>query len=105
MNIHDLLQRLPAALKQDAVDGIAGVVQLNISTPTYLSLSEGKLVIQEGTTEAPDVEVTLSDEDLALLLTGKLAAITAFMSGRLQVDGDLMLAKQLTEFFDAEKLV
>jgi putative sterol carrier protein len=37
-------------------------------------------------------------------MKGELNGMTAFMTGKLQVDGDLMLAQRMASFFDAGKL-
>ena len=57
--------------------------------------SEGKLI--QGKPEGAGVTLTLSDEDFALLFTGKLDSQTAFMQGRLKISGDMGLAMKLGE--------
>jgi putative sterol carrier protein len=48
-----------------------------------------------------DAEATLriSGDDLTEMLDGRLSALTAFMAGRVQVDGDLGKAMQLGRLF------
>ncbi len=100
----EFLKRLPEALNGDAVAGIASTIQFNLSSPAYIQIIDGKCTVHEGTTDAPDVSLGMSDEDLVALLTGKIDGVSAYMSGRLQVDGDLMLAKDIPSFFDTAKL-
>jgi putative sterol carrier protein len=38
------------------------------------------------------------------MLTGELNGISAFMSGKLKVEGDMMLAQRLPSIFDTAKL-
>jgi len=104
MNISDFLRKLPAAIKQDAIEDLDGIAQLNISAPTYVVVKDGKCSIHEGVAESADVTLTVSDENLIALLTGNLSGVMAFMTGKLKVDGDLMLAKTLPELFDSSKL-
>jgi len=56
---------------------------------------EGKLV--QGKPDNAGVTLTLSDEDFALMFTGKLDSQTAFMQGRLKISGDMGLAMRLGE--------
>lgn len=105
MSIAEFLNKLPAALKADAIDGIECVVQLNVSAPYTVKVFDGQCEITEGTTNDADVTLTLSDENLVALLTGKLGGAMAFMTGKLKIDGDLMLAKEIPGCFDAAKLV
>ena len=41
----------------------------------------------------------MEDQDLADLLSGELDGMTAFMTGKLQLDGDMMFAQQLGALF------
>ena len=104
MNVTEFLNKLPTAINSDAVAGMDCTIQLNISAPTYLKVSDGSCTVHEGTADAPDVSLTVSDANLIALLTGKLSGITAYMTGKLQLDGDLMLAKEISSFFDSAKL-
>jgi putative sterol carrier protein len=38
------------------------------------------------------------------MLKGELNGMQAFMTGKLQLEGDMMLAQRLGSFFDASKL-
>ncbi len=105
MSTAEFLKKLPTALKADAVDGVEFIAQLNIASPVYVNVNNGVCTVAEGTTDDADVTLTLSDENMIALLTGKMAGLTAFMSGKLKIDGDLMLAKEIPDFFDPAKLV
>ena len=104
MSTAQFLQKLPAALKPEMVEDLECVVQLNISNPYFVTVKDGMCTVAEGTADEADVSLTLSDENMIALLTGKLAGVMAFMTGKLKVDGDLMLAKQIPDCFDAAKL-
>lgn len=104
MNATDFLHKLPAAVDPDAIAGMDCTVQFNISAPAFLSVRDGKCQVHSGEAPAPDVSLTLSDDNLVKLLTGQLSGLMAYMSGKLQVEGDLMLAKQIPELFDSRKL-
>ena len=64
----------------------------------------GAAQLVEGTAGNADVTLTMEDDDLVSLLKGDLNGMTAFMTGKLQLDGDMMLAQRMTSFFDASKL-
>ena len=50
------------------------------------------------------VTLNMADEDLIALLKGELNGMQAFMTGKLQLEGDLMLAQRISTFFDPSKL-
>mmetsp|Transcript_99636 Transcript_99636/g.279021 ORF Transcript_99636/g.279021 Transcript_99636/m.279021 type:complete len:113 (-) Transcript_99636:192-530(-) len=45
--------------------------------------------------KAADVTITMKDEDFAAMATGKLDGMQAFMSGKLKLAGNMMLAQKL----------
>lgn len=104
MSALDLLKKLPAAFNSEAAAGTNCVVQFAISTPAYVTLNEGACTVAEGTSDSADVSLTMEDDDLVSLLKGELNGMTAFMTGKLQLDGDMMLAQRFMGFFDPAKL-
>lgn len=55
--------------------------------------------IARGTIRAPDVTITISAEDWLAIAHGQLKAETAYMTGKLQTEGDLGLATRLEPLF------
>jgi putative sterol carrier protein len=104
MSVAAFLNKLPAAFNPVAAQGSECTIQFNTSKPAYASIKNGTCSITEGTASSPDVTLTIGDQDLIDLLKGDLNGMTAFMTGKLQIDGDLMLAQKIAGFFDASKL-
>ena len=48
--------------------------------------------------DKPDVTLSLKDDDLVALMTGKLNPQKAFFQGKLKVQGNMGLAMKLQEF-------
>ncbi len=105
MNAKELLLRMPEALDASAAGTTSAVIQYEISEPIHHVLEGGELRAVEGRADDPDLTVTISDQDLLALFGGRLNPMTAFMSGRLRVGGDVALAQRLVGFFDQEKLM
>ncbi|WP_170931327.1 SCP2 sterol-binding domain-containing protein [Aeromicrobium sp. PE09-221] len=104
MSASEFLNKLPAAYDADAADGAEGTVQLNVSTPAYVVLTSDGLTVHDGTAADPDVTLIASDEDLISVLRGDLDGVEAFLAGKLQVEGDLQLAKDIPTFFNQDQL-
>jgi len=104
MSVTDFLQKLTTTLDPSAASGTSCVLQFNTSTPAYISIRDGKAILTEGAATGPDVTLIMADEDLIALLKGELNGMQAFMTGKLQLEGDMMLAQRLGSFFDASKL-
>lgn len=104
MSAVELLKRMPEAFQPEAAGDTECVVQFNISTPAYAEIRDGACTVTEGASDAADVTITMDDDDLVALMKGDLNGMTAFMTGKLQLEGDLMLAQRMFGFFDASKL-
>ena len=70
----------------------------------YLVINNGECTVHDGMAPSADLALIMADDDLKALLTGELNGISAFMSGKLKVEGDMMLAQRLPNLFDASKL-
>jgi putative sterol carrier protein len=100
----DLLRKLPSAFQPDAAGDTDCTVQFNISTPMHIVIRNGTCATRDGASASPDVAITMDDDDLVSLMKGELNGMTAFMTGKLQLEGDLMLAQRMFGFFDSSKL-
>jgi len=96
----ELIKKLPQAYSE----GADCVIQFNISQPHYVAIKGGAASATEGTAANADLGITMEDDDFVALMKGELNGMTAFMTGKLQIEGDLMLAQKLSSFFDASKL-
>jgi putative sterol carrier protein len=100
----DLLKNLPTAFQPEAAGDTDCTVQFNISTPMHVVIKNGTCATKDGASASPDVAITMDDDDLVSLMKGELNGMTAFMTGKLQLEGDLMLAQRMFGFFDSSKL-
>lgn len=103
-NAKELIEKMPAAFDAAAAGDMNATVQYAISTPMYAEIKDGSCTVHEGDASDADVTLKMEDDDLVAMLTGELDGMSAFMSGKLQVDGDIMLAQKLAGLFDADKL-
>ncbi len=61
----------------------------------YFKAVDGKGVVTEGMAESANLTISMTAEDFNDMLAGKLNPTVAFMSGKLKVKGDMMLAMKL----------
>jgi putative sterol carrier protein len=100
----ELVYKLPQAFRPDVAGNTKATVQYELSEPMYSVIDSGEMKVFEGRVESPDLTVAMSDDDFVSLMRGELNGMTAFMSGRLKVTGDMMLAQRLVSFVDTNKL-
>lgn len=103
MSALEVLKRLPEAFHGDAAGDTRCTVQFSGDTSAYVTVADGRCAVTEGSTPDADVILTMEDADLIALLQGELNGMTAFMTGKLQLDGDMLVAQRFMGFFDPVK--
>ena len=58
-------------------------------------MKNGAGSVGKGGHEAADATLTMTSANFVKMFNGKLSSTTAFMTGRLKIDGDMMLAMKL----------
>ncbi len=104
MTARELLARMPELIDADKVADTEAVIQYDISEPTYQVLKGGALTVHQGQAENPDLTIQISDDNLVKLFRGELNPMTAFMTGKLKVKGNVVLAQKLVGMVDREKI-
>jgi len=83
--------------------GVNARYQFNLSGPNggtwFVDVNDGKLQMDRGTIDHPNVTLATSDRDWVALSNGELSGTWAFLTGRLKIRGDRNLAKKLGEIF------
>ncbi len=103
MNAKELLLKVPQAVEIEA-DAPRAVIQYDTAEPVYHVVENGAVNAFEGHAPDPDVTVKVSDDNLLKLFRGELNPMTAMMTGRLKVRGNVMLAQRLLGMVDRAKL-
>ncbi|NXF96204.1 STML1 protein, partial [Eubucco bourcierii] len=106
----ELLSAVEPVLSEALVSQVGASYQINITLPSgtkstyFIDLSSGSGRAGRGVPEgSPDIVLEVAEQDLQDLFSGDLRPLTAYMSGRLQVKGDLQLALKLEELVKAMK--
>ncbi len=107
MTIADLFETMPNRFNSAAAVGITKTLQWNITGDEpgvwAFQIVNGVGQLIHGEAEKPDVTFTISGKDWAAIAEGKLDSMKAFMTGKLKVTGDMMLAMKVPQFFPIEK--
>lgn len=64
-----------------------------------MSIADGRCLVTEGVADAPSVTIAMDAVDFVAMIRGELNAVTAFMTGRVRLSGDMMLAMRLPDLF------
>ena len=104
MSAKEIINQMPGAFLPEAAVGVEAIIQYNVAAPMYAQIANGECSVHEGTHDDPTVSLTTSDEDLISILKGDMDGVTAFMTGKLQIDGDIMFAQRMNSFFDVSRV-
>jgi putative sterol carrier protein len=67
--------------------------------PYVLTVKDGTCRAEPGRTESPRVTASTDVASFAKLMAGRVPGPALYMGGKLQIQGDLMLAQRMTTFF------
>ena len=88
----------------DKASGVDATVQWNITDdgaehPYSVTVKDGAITTGRGGAESPRVTLTTDAVSFAKLMAGKAVGPQLYMTGKLKINGDLMLAQRMTSFF------
>ena len=107
MTIAELFEQMPSVFNPAAAAGMNKTFQWNITGDEAgvwaFKINNGQGEVIPGGVEKPDVTFTISDKDWLAITEGKLDGMNAFMTGKLKVAGDMMLAMKLQNLFPTRR--
>lgn len=101
MSANEMIEHLKSKFNAEAAQGKDLVFQFMIDDyQNYtLHVKDGACDINEGVDDCADVTLTVAKEDFKAMLNKELNAMTALMSGKLKIQGNPLLAMQLSQLF------
>jgi len=102
-SVSEIFAKMPEGFNPDAAAGLDAVFQYKIEGDEagdwFVAIKDQACAVSEGVHDSPSVTLTMGDKDYIALCNGELDGMAAFMSGKLKVGGDIMLAQRLTQLF------
>lgn len=98
-NVREFLARIPNPFALENVDDVVAEIQFQVDGPEggdwYAEVKDGQAKLVEGTTLNPELVLRAGAEEVKALLSGTLDPFKAFMSGKVKVNGNMMLGLRL----------
>ncbi len=96
-----ILRAMPGRLRTASATGLDLLVRWQVGEDPgrYLSVSDGRARLSGAADRDPDLTLTLDRVTLLDLAVGAANGPQLFMTGRVRITGDLMLAQRLTALF------
>jgi putative sterol carrier protein len=103
MTVGELFDALSTRLDAEAASGLHRTLQWHITDEEpgvwAFEINDGSGRLIPGGVAEPDTTFTTSGETWMAIAEGRMDAMRAFMSGKLKVDGDMMLALKAPKLF------
>jgi putative sterol carrier protein len=107
MTVAEIFEAMPSVFNPAAAAGMNKTLQWNITgdeTGVWaFQIVNGEGTLIPGGVEKPDITFTVSDKDWTAITEGKLDATNAFMTGKLKIAGDMMLAMKVPNLFPTRR--
>jgi len=101
--ISDFFDKVPGAVNKDKVAGMNSVYQFIITGEDggewNVAVAGGEAKVAAGKVDSPSITLTMDSANFIALLEGKLNGQTAFLTGKLKIQGDMTLAMKLAQVF------
>jgi putative sterol carrier protein len=101
--VRAFFEALPSRFDAAAAEGVTAVYQFELSGDEggqyQLHIADQTCRVLPGVHPAPNVTLRMAGEDCVAILDGRLNGVSAYLSGRLKMEGDMALAMKLAAFF------
>lgn len=102
--ISAFIARMPEMFLPAKAVGLNTTLQLNLTGDNggkwWIKIADGQCEVHEGETPSPQMTLISAAEDLYAVLIGEVNAISAFMQGKIKVQGDMSLALKMQTMFN-----
>jgi putative sterol carrier protein len=106
ITVAEIFQRLPDAFQPEAAGDTEAVIAFRLSGAEAgdwtVTIAHGTATVEQGGHADPTLTFSADSEDFVALITGELEPMSAFMRGKLQLDGSIGLALKFAEMFKVD---
>jgi NAD(P)-dependent dehydrogenase (short-subunit alcohol dehydrogenase family)/putative sterol carrier protein len=101
--VSEIFAGMTSVFQADQAAGVDVVFQFDISGEGggswQVIVKDGACEVAEGSHGSPTTTVKMGDEDFVKMITGELNAMSAYTSGKLKIQGDLMKSQLIEKLF------
>ena len=103
LTVADLMSKMPGAFIPEKAGPIDAVIQFKFTGAEagdwFATIKDGACTTEQGVSENPKMTLTADSSDYVKIFTGELDGMSAFMQGKIKLEGDLNLAMKLMQMF------
>lgn len=105
ITVTQVIEKLSSRFLPENTQGITATFQfvLNDADDFYFSIAEQQLTVERGEHHDPDITLITNSTTFISVVTGQKDGMSAYLSGKLRAEGNVMLATRLSKFFSKQK--
>jgi putative sterol carrier protein len=100
----EIFAQMSQAFQADKAGSLRATFQFNLSGEGggdwTVTVADGTCAVAEGKADKPNITIGMVADDFVKMVEGELSPVTAFMQGKIKLQGDMNLAMKLQEIFD-----
>lgn len=102
--LDELFASMPDFFNAEKAQDMNATVQFDLSGEDggqyYVQVTEGQVNTEKGAADSPTATIHMSAEDYKAMVAGDLNPVTAFMTQKIKVEGDLNTVMKFQGLFD-----
>jgi putative sterol carrier protein len=102
--LDELFEMMPGAFDADKAGDMNATVQFDLTgeggDQYYVEVANGTVNTEKGTADNPTATIHMDADDYKAMVSGDLNPVTAFMSGKIKVEGDLNTVMKFQTLFN-----
>jgi putative sterol carrier protein len=106
-SIPELMESIPQYFVPEKAEGINAIIQFHIrgnkGGDWFVTIKNLECSVAKGTALNPRVTFSAEAQDCLDILTDKLDGLKAYMTGKLELKGDIKLAMKIASFFKLDQ--
>lgn len=99
----ELFAAMPERFNAEAAGDMNATVVFDLTGESsgtwHVKVADGEVTVHEGSIADPTSTIMMDGEDYKAMVTGELNPVTAFMTGKVKVEGDLNTVMQFQTLF------
>ena len=103
LTVKAVFEQMSEAFQADVAAGVDVIFQFNISGPGggewHAEIKDGICGVAEGSHGQPTTTIKMNDADFIALMSGSLNPMSAYTSGKLKIEGDIMKSQLIEKLF------
>ena len=105
ISVAKVIEKLPGRFIKKNAEGMNATFQfvLEDDADFFITVADNQCTVTEGENDDPNVTLIMSSTTMIEVINGQRDGMSAFLTGKLRAEGDVMLATKLGKLFSREK--